>query len=136
MSYLFDTDILSNLVKRSPSVQLLRRLAHAAPSDQFTSAITVGEMVYGALRSERATELLPRLDREVWPNVTVLPFDDTAARTYGRLRAELERTGMSLAEPDLRIAAIAVSHGLVLVTGNTRHFERVPGLALENWFDA
>jgi tRNA(fMet)-specific endonuclease VapC len=63
----------------------------------------------------------------------VLPFDRRAARVFGELKAELERVGRPIAEPDLRIAAVAVSLDLTLVTGNERHFARVPGLTLENW---
>ena len=65
--------------------------------------------------------------------ITIVPFDDAAAERYGHLRASLESDGMPLAEPDLRIAAIALSRSFTLVTGNTRHFKRVPGLTLENW---
>ncbi|MDP9373953.1 MAG: type II toxin-antitoxin system VapC family toxin, partial [Chloroflexota bacterium] len=52
---------------------------------------------------------------------------------YGTLRAELEAAGTPLAEPDLRIASIALTHDLTLVTGNLRHFGRISGLAVENW---
>ena len=65
--------------------------------------------------------------------VRVLPFDLAAGQTYGGLRAELERAGTPLAEPDLRIASIALTHNLTVVTGNVRHFSRVPGLKVENW---
>ena len=65
----------------------------------------------------------------------VLPFDTLAARTFGALKASLERKGTPLAEPDLRIASIALARGLILVTRNTRHFQRVPGLTVENWID-
>ncbi len=66
----------------------------------------------------------------------MLPFDEPAARTYAELRAELERGGRPLDEPDLRIAAIALSRNLTLVTGNVRHFNRVPSLRVENWLVA
>lgn len=135
MSYLFDTDTLSNPLKKSPSLALLRRLATVPPEDQFTSTITVGEMVYGAYRSPRTDYILQRLESEVWPNVQILPFDTDAALIYGRLRRELEQQGTPMAEPDLRIASIALAHGLALVTGNVRHFSHVPGLAVENWLD-
>ncbi len=62
-----------------------------------------------------------------------LPFDDTAARAYGRLRAELERAGTIIGPNDLMIASIALSQDLVVVSNNTREFERVPGLAVEDW---
>ena len=56
-----------------------------------------------------------------------------AAETYGELRAGLVRSGMPLAEPDLRIASIGLSRNLTLVTGDLRHFSRVRGLTVENW---
>ncbi|OGT25341.1 MAG: hypothetical protein A2Z17_04635 [Gammaproteobacteria bacterium RBG_16_66_13] len=124
---------MSQVLKRVLSPALLARLATVPPEEQFTSAITVGEMVYGAHRSPSRDRLLQQLEERVWPNVRVLPFDRPAAETYGRLRAELERVGTPLSEPDLRIAAIALTHDLTVVTGNVRHFARVPGLQVENW---
>ncbi|MGH3908244.1 MAG: hypothetical protein ACRDTE_29285 [Pseudonocardiaceae bacterium] len=66
---------------------------------------------------------------------TVLPFDTLAARTFGVLKASLERSGTPLAEPDLRIASIALTRGLILVTRNVRHFQRGPDLTVENGID-
>jgi predicted nucleic acid-binding protein len=131
--FLFDTDTISQILKRAPSSILLARLTMVPPEQQFTSAITVGEMVYGAYRSPSPEPLLRHLEERVWPNVRVLPFDRPAAETYGRLRAELERAGTPLSEPDLRIASIALTHDLTVVTGNVRHFARVSGLRVENW---
>ncbi len=131
--YLFDTDSLSQVLRRDPMPSFIARLAATPVEHQFTSAITVDEMVYGAHRSARTDELLGQLETRVWPNVTVLPFDRVAAETYGRVRAELERAGVPIGEPDTRIAAIALSRNLTVVTGNVRHFNRVPGLAVENW---
>ncbi len=133
MSYLIDTDILSNVLKKRPSSRVLQRLTAVPSTEQFTSAITVGEMIYGALRSNRCEEILARLKTEVWPRIQVLPFGRDAAETYARIRLDLERAGTPLAEPDLRIASIALSRGFTLVTGNVRHFERVPELVVENW---
>ena len=65
--------------------------------------------------------------------LTVLPFDEAAAAVYGPLRARLESDGQRLDEPDMRIASIALCRELTLVTGNVRHFARVPGLVVENW---
>jgi predicted nucleic acid-binding protein len=65
----------------------------------------------------------------------VLPFDASAAEVYGVVRAELESRGRRLAEPDLRIASIALSRELTLVTGNVKHFSRIEALRVENWMD-
>lgn len=130
---LLDTDVISNLLRTAPSPGLVRRLAAAAPEEQFTTSITVGELVYCAYRSVRTDEILRRLEERVWPNVTILPFDREAAEVHGRVRARLERMGTPLPESDSRIAAIALAHSLVLITGNVRHFARVPDLAVENW---
>jgi tRNA(fMet)-specific endonuclease VapC len=63
----------------------------------------------------------------------VLPFDERAAEVYGPLRARLESEGRRLDEPDLRIASIAISRDLIVVTGNVRDFNRIPDLKVENW---
>jgi len=133
--YCFDTDVLSAVVRRDPPLQLLRRLAQVAPAEQATTTITLGELLYGAAR--RGSDRLLRQVREVLTLATViLPFDAEAAEVYGPLRARLESEGRRLDEPDLRIASIALAHGLTLVTGNVRHFSRVPDLAVENWLES
>ncbi len=132
--YLLDTDIISILLKRHPSTVLIAKLASIPPSQQFTSSITLGELVYGAFRlKESAQSLLERIDKLLLANLTVLPFDSSAARGYGEIRARLESHGILTGDADLRIASIALSHNLTVVTGNVRHFERIPGLRIENW---
>ena len=130
--YCFDTDVLSAVLRRNPPLDIVRRLAEVPPEQQFTTAITVGELVYGAARhgsaglAERVRELVQSL-------VAILPFDEFAAEIYGSLRAEPETQGKRLDEPDLRIASIALANDVTLVSGNERHFRRVPMLRLENW---
>ncbi len=80
-------------------------------------------------RAARAVEQVVRRAQ------TVLAFDTLAARTFGVLKATLQRSGTPLTEPDLRIASIALTRKLTLVTRNVRHFQRVPELAVENWID-
>jgi tRNA(fMet)-specific endonuclease VapC len=131
--YLLDTDILSNLMKRAPASALVTRLARVRPEDQFTSSVTLGELLYGAHRSSRTAALLERIEETLLPELPVIPFDAAAARRYGEIRAELERRGTPIGDADTRVAAIALSRGLRVVTGNERHFRRVPGLEIENW---
>ncbi len=119
-------------MRRVPSLALVRRLALVPPAQQHTTAVTVGELLYGAARSARA-DLADKVHALIQEALIVLPFDTEAAAVYGKLRADLERSGRSLAEPDLRIAAIALAHDLTLVTGNGRHFGRIPSLRIENW---
>jgi tRNA(fMet)-specific endonuclease VapC len=69
----------------------------------------------------------------VWPNLRVLGFDLESARNYGELRAELERAGTPVSEPDLRIGAICIRHQATLATGNLRHFARIPRLDAQDW---
>ncbi len=134
--YLLDTDILSNLLRRTPSTALIARLASVPPEQQFTSSITLGELVYGAHRlGDGGSDLLQRLEETLLPNLPVLSFDAAAARRYGEVRADLERRGTPIGDADLRIASIALDRGLTVVTGNVRHFRQVPRLAVENWLE-
>jgi tRNA(fMet)-specific endonuclease VapC len=134
VKYLFDTDILSNLLRRAPSPSLLRRMALTPVDDQATSSITLGELYYGARRlADGGDSLVGRIETMLLPNLAVLAFDSSAARHYGELRADLERAGTPIGDADMRIAAIARARGLTVVTNNTRHFERVAGLPVENW---
>jgi tRNA(fMet)-specific endonuclease VapC len=130
--YVFDTDVMSLVLRKQPPVHLIRRLATVPPREQFTTAITLGEIVYGAARVKRPG-ILERAREAILSSLVVLPFDAQAAERYGVLRAALERLGTPLAEPDLRIAAIALEHGFILVTGKARHFTRVPDLVVEDW---
>jgi len=130
--YCFDTDVLSHVLRRDPPLALIRRLAAVPPDQQFTTAITAGELIYGATKRSNPG-LAERVRQVLSTAVAVLPFDLTAAEVYGSLRSELEGAGKRLDEPDLRIASIVLAHGLTLVSGNVRHFGRVPGLAVENW---
>jgi predicted nucleic acid-binding protein len=126
-----DTDVISDLMRPRPSARLVERLAAIDVSEQATTAITIGELAYGARHAERP-ELYERAVR-LLSGTRVLPFDRDAATSYGSIRHELERDGRRLPDPDLRIAATALVHRAVLITGNTRHFERVPGLSCEDW---
>lgn len=126
-----DTDAVSELMRPRPSATLLTRLAETPVDEQATTAITIGELSYGAHKAgkpelyERAVSLLTE--------VQVLDFDGAAAERYGRVRASLEHLGQPLADPDLRIAAIAMTHDATLVTGNLRHFARIPELVTTDW---
>lgn len=131
--YLFDTDTVSNVMRKTPSPSLLQKLAQIASEDQFVSTITVGEIVYGAYRKANPQHYLNLL-QQLWPNVTILSFDEDSAYVYGEIRAQMEQVGHVIGEPDLRIAAIALNHDFTIVTHNVAHFSQVPGIKVEDWF--
>lgn len=131
MKYLFDTDVLSALIRKPSNESLKQRLSRLAASSQFTSTITVGELSYGAHKVGRL-DLLARV-RQIVDSVVVLAFDSASAEIYGPLRARLEKKGLKLDEADLRIASIAIAHECTLVTGNVRHFARIDELKVEDW---
>jgi tRNA(fMet)-specific endonuclease VapC len=135
VKYLFDTDIISALMKGKASDRLAERLKAASGDLQAISAITVFEVYYGAHRSADAKRFIRLFETEVLSMVEVIPFDDNAARIAGKVRAGRERIGIPIAPADLQIAATALSSGRILVTGNTRHFTDIPGLDIENWFE-
>jgi predicted nucleic acid-binding protein len=130
VAFLFDTDAISEVLRKKPAPAYLRWLGAVPREEQFTSAVVVAELFKGAFRSERAAFHVENIESRILPNVTVLPFDVAVARAYGEIEATLRRVGRPLADADLLIAATAVHHGLELVTGNLRHFERVPGLVV------
>ena len=134
-TYCFDTDVLSAVLRRDPPMHLIRRLARTPAAEQATTTITMGELLYGAAK-KGSPKLVGRVRDLLAGAVTILPFDQPSAEAYGSLRAELEASGRPLAEPDLRIAAIATAYDLTLVTGNVRHFRRVPNLPVEDWLAA
>lgn len=95
-------------------------------------SVVKAELFFGAMKSTRVTENLALPD-ELFADFTSVPFDDNAARRYGEIRSDLARKGTPIGPNDLMIAAIASIHDLTLVTHNTREFNRVTGLTLEDW---
>ncbi len=131
--FLFDTDTITNLLKPGPSEFLLKRLQALSSNEQHISTITVSEIVYGAYKSTRCEYHLKNLSEILLPQVNIVDFDVKAAFAAGQIRASLEKAGRPLPFADIQIAAIALSNDLTLVTGNLKHFERVPNLKVENW---
>jgi tRNA(fMet)-specific endonuclease VapC len=131
--YLFDTDIVSHVLKKRRAAALMARLKATPQAAQFTSAVNVAEIYFGVLRRQGREDLLRCYEDEVFPRLTILPFDRESARIFGRIKSELERQGLTRFEPDLQIVSIAIQHKLILITGNERHYENIPGLVVENW---
>lgn len=130
--YVFDTDVLSSLMRGALPAAARRRIAAVPVERAHTTSVTLGELYYGALRSSATRRWLAAVE-EVAARLRCLPFDIAGARRYGELRSHLEAKGRRLDDADLRIAAICSARDMILISGNARHFSRVPGLRYENW---
>lgn len=111
---------------------VLAALRASDPHNIAIPSMVEAELRLGALKSKNAQANLQKVEWFLTPFETV-PFDAAAAASYARIRADLERKGTPIGPNDLVIAATALSRGATLVTGNVREFERVAGLAVENW---
>ena len=129
--YLLDTNICIYIVRRKPA-EVEKRFAELKIGDAAMSAVTFGELCYGAEKSQAPAIARSKLN-ELAAFLPVLAIDDECARAYGEIRAALEAKGRIIGNSDLWIAAHARSTQLILVTNNEREFKRVPGLKVENW---
>lgn len=130
MAFLFDTDAISELLRPRPATLYINWLSKIPREEQFTSAIVISELYKGAYRSETCERHLANIEQRILPAVTVLPFDLGIAKVFGKIRAQLEKSGAILPDADIQIAATTIYHGLELVTGNVRHFKRINDLRL------
>jgi len=96
------------------------------------SSITEAELRFGAEKSRDPEKNHRQLD-QFFLVLPVVPFGSSAAVQYARVRAGLERAGTPIGPLDELIAAHGMALGLTVVTDNTGEFERIPGIALENW---
>lgn len=134
MSYLLDTNVCIALINgtepkvRARSAQVAQRGTILA-----TSSIVVHELWYGVAKSDRVARNANRLRAFLNRAVVVLEYSAKDAQAAGEIRAELERQGQRIGEYDTLIAGQAFSRNLILVTANTREFDRVSGLVVEDW---
>jgi len=131
--YLLDTNALSELLKKRPQPQFLTRLRHYAPELFFTSSICVMELRHGSRRREDHKVCWQRITHEVLSRVTILNFSVSEAVVAGDILAHLARRGELIGVEDVLIGATALLREYTVVPGNVRHFERIPGLRVENW---
>lgn len=128
---MLDTDVSSYVIKRS-SKAVLKRLGRIAPEDVCVSSITKAELLYGVEVSPHRAKDSAAVDAFL-RYVMALDFPEGTALDYARTRARLKRRGEMIGANELLIAAHAQFLGLILVTSNTREFQRITGLKIENW---
>ena len=126
---LLDTDTCIGLLRGKAEV-INRRAAEA--DEVATTWVTASELFFGAARSARS-DVNAALVVRFLATLPVLGLDLSSTRVFGEVRARLMVQGQIVADADLLIGSIALSRGAAIVTGNRRHYERVPGLVVEDW---
>ncbi len=131
MRYLLDTNICIYIINRAPD-KVYQRFETLRVGDVGISAITYCELQFGISNSKNPEKNQQALTGFLSP-LEVLDFPSAASQIYGDIRTRLKRAGTPIGNYDLLIAAHALFANLVLVTNNTKEFQRVPGLLLEDW---
>lgn len=131
MKYLLDTNICIHFFKGKFGVSNKFEMAKA--ENCAISEITLAELVYGAENSHNPLKN-HTLVEQLLEIVTVLPIYD-AITIYGKEKARLRKAGNMISDLDLFIGCTAVENELIMITENTKEFERISGIKLENWVD-
>ena len=129
--YLLDTDTCISRIRGKYDIDL--HIAQVGKKDCYVSEITIAELRFGAERGNRREEQMLLIDA-MYEEFTVLPITE-AIRHFAAEKARLFSIGQKIADFDLLIGATALCHGLILVTNNVKHFERMQSLTLENWME-
>ena len=135
MRYLLDTNICIHAIKHNAAV--MSRMRNAGQDKLCLNTIVVAELAFSVARSADAHREKNRLTlHRFLGSLEALPWPAEAGWIYGAERQRLKAAGTPIGELDLLIGAHAVAEGLTLVTNNTREFERIEGLRLEDWTTA
>jgi len=133
MQYLLDTNICIYLIKKRPS-EVLEQFRQHSPQDVAISTITLFELQYGIEKSQYRQRSEDALAKFLLP-LNIINIDRSSAIEAAAIRAQLEKKGMPIGPYDLLIAGLAKSRDMILVTSNTKEFERIAGLHLKNWVE-
>lgn len=132
MKYMLDTNMCIYAQKNIP--QVIEKIKNNFQYGVAISSITLAELEFGVQASANVEKNTIALYKFL-SIVEILDFDSSAATEYGKIRADLKKKGTPIGNMDMLIAAHAKSENLIVVTHNTREFERVEGLQLEDWFE-
>lgn len=131
--YLLDTNICIFLLnQRGGFENIIQRMNGMSRENIGISAITVAELDYSIAASKKQADNAKRLERFLL-DFEVIDFNRTSAAAYGPLRSNLQAQSNPIGPVDFLIAAHALASNAILITNNTREFEHVPRLRLEDW---
>lgn len=128
--YLIDTDTIIYSLKGNPLV--IDSFKKHSKDPKALSVITYGELIYGANKSQQSAKNLSKVHR-IRETLPVIDLTCAIMDTYGALKNELDKKGTPINDFDLLIASTAMTLDYCVVTNNERHFNKIPGLQIENW---
>ena len=131
MIYMFDTNTISYLIRGS-SLALKTRFESEAPENLAVSVVVYAEILYG-IKKISGDKIASKI-KTFLANMRFVDFNVDAAVMYAKIRTELEKSGTPSDNMDILIAASAMAEGAVLVSHDIRHFSKIKGLILEDWF--
>ena len=131
MKYLLDTDTIIYYLKGRESVK--QKIINAGLKELSISIITLFELYYGAHNSKNVQKNIKRIET-LKNTITVLEIDDSMFHQFGKIKSVLRKSGLGIGDFDLIIGITSLSKRLILVTNNTKHFQRIDGINIENWY--
>lgn len=132
LTHLLDTSVYSQRLRPQPNKNVISRWSRTGDRALAISACCEAELLFG-LEKKGSERLWKEYDEYLKDRLTLLPFGFKEAVVYAKIRNHLVREGEPVADMDLLIGATALANGLVLATLNPVHFERIPGLRVEDW---
>ena len=132
MKYMLDTNVIIYL-KENLNDAVKKKFASVSKEDICISSITYAELEYGICHSTKREQNRLAI-MLILAGISILPFNDAAAVHYGMIRDYLVKNGIQVGANDMLIAAHARANNLCLVTHNSKEFERIPDLSVEDWF--
>ena len=132
MKYLLDTDICIYWLKGRKAVR--EKINQVGQTEIAICSITVSELYFGAYNSNKIEQNLITAETFI-KSLPVISLSNNTLKKFGQLKAQLRQAGTPVADFDLLIASVAITEDLILVTNNTRHYQRIVGLKLDNWIN-
>jgi len=128
--YLLDTNIIIYALKGHAVVN--ENLRNHLNDPLHINVVTLMELYYGAYKSQKVESNIAKI-KALESTIEVIPVGKEVVAIYGSYKAKLERSGTPLDDFDLIVAACAMTHNLILVTNNIKHFKRIEGLKIQDW---
>lgn len=131
MKYLLDTNICIYIINKKP-LKLIEYINKAGFDNIYLSIICHSELYFGACKSQQIEKNIKNVE-QFCSFFEVLPFDLSASKQYGKLRAEQEKEGNIIGNMDMLITSQCLANNLTLITNNQKEFQRIPTLKIANW---